>query len=383
MKGKGGMKMFRKLFTLTMAVWMMLMGVPAMASAFETFEPEVPKEPVEIDAEKVHIVAEYDAETGRSRYTLTLKEGAQFADGTPVTAQDLLFTYYTYLDPGYAGTVALAEQPIEGLNSYRFQCTDEQLSGALETMQAIQEAGADHEWSASDPWSEELQQTYWTLRADYDAACEAQYPVLAQMLVDFATANLEQSSGAFGMSAEEIAADDRLKVAYAMVSLGYAYYEDGDLTTNRSRTVWRMSDSIVPDLDDFIEELKVIFDGDFLLCWSTVCPDSSIQPELPDLEDDFIRAAVGETDEPVTSISGVVLLDEQTLQVDLSAMDVGSSGALFGIPVLSLEAAGDAQQWDPDSGLYGHPFGDVSGVDTQGGVTLYVSDSDTLFTGAN
>ena len=83
------------------------------------------------------------------------------------------------------------------------------------------------------------------------------------------------------------------------------------------------------------------------------------------------------------SYNSYVLLDEQTLQVDLSAMDVGSSGALFGIPVLSLEAAGDAQQWDPDAGLYGHPFGDVSGVDTQGGVTLYVSDSDTLFTGAN
>ena len=114
--------MFRKLFAMAMAALMMLTGTAAMADPFEELQPVAPEEPIETDAENVRIVATYDSETGRSTYRLTLKDGAAFADGTAITAQDLIFTYYYYLDPGDDGQTSLDGLEIPGLASYRMQC---------------------------------------------------------------------------------------------------------------------------------------------------------------------------------------------------------------------------------------------------------------------
>lgn len=364
------MKMIKKLLSLTLSM-LLALGTTALALPFETFEQEIPTEPEIIDESLVHIVAEYDAAADLSRYTLTLKEDAQFADGSAVTARDVLFSLYTYLDPGYAGEVSLGQLTIAGLRAYQLQCSEEHIREALETMQAIRDAGADHVWNASDPWSEALQQTYWSLDESYNAACDAQYVVLAQLIVDTSTTSLLESSGAFGLTGEEIAADDRLKTAYAMVQQLYAFYEDGDLTTNHSRTVWRMSDGILPSVEDLAMELKEIYNGDFALCWSTECPDSSLAPDVPDIEAEFIRAFNAESDDLVASISGIRLVDEKTVAVNLTGIDIGSSVELFGIPMLALNSCGDAEAWDPDAGLYGHPFGDTSSVREENAVRLY------------
>jgi len=41
----------------------------------------------------------YDAATDTTKYTARLRVGMKFSDGEPVTADDVIFTYYTYLDP--------------------------------------------------------------------------------------------------------------------------------------------------------------------------------------------------------------------------------------------------------------------------------------------
>ncbi|MDY6873567.1 MAG: ABC transporter substrate-binding protein, partial [Chloroflexota bacterium] len=46
---------------------------------------------------------DYDPETDTTKYTAKLRVGMQFSDGTPVTADDVIFTYYTFLDPSYVG----------------------------------------------------------------------------------------------------------------------------------------------------------------------------------------------------------------------------------------------------------------------------------------
>lgn len=369
--------MFRKLFAMAMAALMMLTGTAAMADPFEELQPVAPEEPIETDAENVRIVATYDSETGRSTYRLTLKDGAAFADGTAITAQDLIFTYYYYLDPGYDGQTSLDGLEIPGLASYRMQCAPERLEQLLETMTAIAAAGEDHVWSESDGWSEALQETYWSLYADYRAAADAQFPVLAQMLVDYYSANIP-SGGALGYTAEEIAASDDLKVAYTMVTWGYATYSEdaGELITTRSRRVWNIADGLLPNVDDFGAELSLVYDGDLAVCWATECPDpSAAVPELPDVETEFLRAAIGDALDEVGSIDGIRMIDDATVEVDLEGINVSSAGALFGIDVFSLSACGDASQWDPDAGLYGHPFGDVSGVQAEGGVRIYEADS--------
>ena len=42
---------------------------------------------------------EYDEATDTTKYTAKLRDDMKFSDGEPVTADDIIFTYYTFLDP--------------------------------------------------------------------------------------------------------------------------------------------------------------------------------------------------------------------------------------------------------------------------------------------
>ena len=49
----------------------------------------------------------------------------KFSDGVPVTADDVIFTYYTYLDPSYVGSTSLSSFDIVGLKDYQTQTTSD------------------------------------------------------------------------------------------------------------------------------------------------------------------------------------------------------------------------------------------------------------------
>jgi ABC-type transport system substrate-binding protein len=68
---------------------------------------------------------EINATTENTLYTFTLRSGMQFADGLPLSADDLIFTLYTFLDPSYDGSNGIATLPILGLQNYQTQTTPE------------------------------------------------------------------------------------------------------------------------------------------------------------------------------------------------------------------------------------------------------------------
>lgn len=357
--------MLRKLFSLMMSSLMLLCGLtPAMAESFEV-RKEAPSEPIETDAEFVHISCAYDASLNRSIYTLTLKDGA------PVTARDMLFSYYVYLDPGYAGDVDLAGIAIPGMRSYRTQYAPERLNATLEQLSAIRDAGEDHVWSESDGWTVEAQNAYWKLNGEYLAACAEGFPALVQEIVAYCASDVRD---ALDHTAEEISASENLKVAFSMVQWGHALYEDGRLTTKYSRTVWDIASGILPTVEDYAEELRQVYSGDLGRAWSIECPNSSaVMPELPDVESAFIEAVLGDEHDSIAAIDGIRMIDDVTIEIALEDIDMRSDGTLFGIPVLRLTECGDEAQWSPESGQYGHPFGDVSAVDLSRGTVVYQS----------
>lgn len=57
-------------------------------------------------------------ETKQVKYTITLKDGLTFSDGTPVTIDDYIFTIKAQLDPAYDGTSTLSTLKIVGLEEY-------------------------------------------------------------------------------------------------------------------------------------------------------------------------------------------------------------------------------------------------------------------------
>lgn len=51
-------------------------------------------------------------------YTFTLKDGVTFSDGTPVTADDVIFSYKVLADPAYDGASTLTTLPVVGMEEY-------------------------------------------------------------------------------------------------------------------------------------------------------------------------------------------------------------------------------------------------------------------------
>ena len=110
-----------------------------------------------------------------------------------------------------------------------------------------------------------------------------------------------------------------------------------------------------------MNELKQVYGDDLGACWA-VEGTVNYEPQLPDLTGGFLRACYADSPDSVTSISGIRMEDENTVVVELEGIDMHAEAELFGVKLLPLDAYGDAAQWSPDEGLYGHAFGDVSGI---------------------
>ena len=90
-----------------------------LSSKYVNGEVEVAYGDDEAVAVKDYDIVENDDDT--ITYTFVLKNGIQFADGHPLTMEDVLFNYYVYLDPVYTGSNTLYSTDIIGLPEYRTQ----------------------------------------------------------------------------------------------------------------------------------------------------------------------------------------------------------------------------------------------------------------------
>ncbi len=90
-----------------------------LSSKYVNGEVEVAYGENEAVVVKDYDIVENDDDT--TTYTFVLKNGIKFADGEPLTMEDVLFNYYVYLDPVYTGSSTLYSTDIIGLSEYRTQ----------------------------------------------------------------------------------------------------------------------------------------------------------------------------------------------------------------------------------------------------------------------
>ena len=96
------------------------------------------EEPTVVKAFNFEMVGEGDNQ--QTVYTFVLKNGIKFADGKPLTMNDVLFNMYVYLDPSYTGSSTMYSTDIVGLREYRLQrsvsddnAADEEVAGLNNT----------------------------------------------------------------------------------------------------------------------------------------------------------------------------------------------------------------------------------------------------------
>ncbi len=101
------------------------------------------------DGEAV-VVKDYDIvenADGTVSYTFVLKNGILFSDGHPLTMEDVLFNFYTYLDPVYTGSNTLYSTDILGLAEYRTQTVG---SSSGDSDDLIASQAANRAWSRTN-----------------------------------------------------------------------------------------------------------------------------------------------------------------------------------------------------------------------------------------
>ena len=151
-------------------------------------------------------------------YEVVLKNGCKFSDGSSITADDVLFNWYVYLDPAYCGSSTLYTLPILGLTDYRTQVAGASTYSGIAAK--ILAAGPDGYVETPD-YTEDQYNAYWE---GLNAAGEA----FAQEIVDYVCTNyIGYAPDDIGASVDEVKADPALQVKLGMTEWGFgsAWFE--------------------------------------------------------------------------------------------------------------------------------------------------------------
>ncbi len=296
----------------------------------------------------------FDQEKNETTYVIKLREGMKFSDGEPVTADDLIFSYYVFLDPAYTGSTTLNSYPIIGLKDYQTQTSSEVYAKYDKMADDIFAAGRDHVWADTDSWTKEQQEAFW-------AELEGQWKNDVNKIVDYVFANyLGYAPERTGYTEEEVTAKEELKVVLGMALWGFGTVENKVLTT-KSGKVYDLNKEEYPTRDNYYEEAVEAYKGDPV----AYAPESSDGSDVWALTKSAFIGEWGPKDETmagkgVPNVSGIKKLDDYTVEVKTTGYEAPAVYSIAGINVSPLHYYGDKAQYDYENNMFGHPFGDLT-----------------------
>jgi len=307
-----------------------------------------------------NVAVNYDEAADKTVYTWTLRDDVKFSDGVLLTADDLIFSYYVFLDPTFNGSLALSSVAIEGLQDYRTQTTSGIYDKYFAMYDDIYAAGADHVWSDSDSWTQEQQDYFWTtLKENWTSDVQA--------IVDFVMANyLSYAPDTIGFTEDEVTGNVGLQMAFAMAMWGYGEVVDGVLTSAVLGNTWDLASGAYPTLEDYYNETYAAYEGDPDAYWNTEAADSEGSSVSTKTRDAFI-GKWGPLDESMSTegipnISGIRKISDTEVQVTVTGFDA-TAIYLLGLDQLApMHYYGDVNKYDYANNKFGFDFGDLSGV---------------------
>ena len=246
-------------------------------------------------------------EDGTMSYEFTLRDDLTFSDGEPVTADDIIFSFYVFCDPTYDGSSSVYSAPIIGMDEYR--------NGTSILSSLIAEAGEDN--TDFTYWTEEQQTAFWDAIKDGGTA-------FAQEIVDYCVEN--------GY------AEDSSDVATAASAWGYTL-EDGATA------------------EDFIKAIGENYAWSFS-AMEAESAGSALSDLIPEAVYAYSTTGV-ETGDSADYISGIEKTGDYSVKVTLSEIDASAAERL-GIYIAPLHYYGDASLYDYDNHKFGFNKNDLS-----------------------
>lgn len=253
---------------------------------------------------------EYDETTDTTVYTAKLRDDILFSDGTPMTADDIIFTYYVYLDTSYVGSTTLSSYDIVGLQNYRYNSTAaEGVSISTEDVAA----------ALAEP--------------DEDTSA-----YMADLVASILTEEKDWCTGAY----EQYGASSDWEFFIQCYSLDAEY----DGTDKDYDTI--VADVIAQYGTDY-KALAANYAGDETYF------DASVKDYVyKKLEADAVASAGGED---VPNISGIKKIDDYTVSVTTNGYEAPAVYSILGISVAPLHYYGDVEMYDYDNNMFGFERG--------------------------
>jgi len=312
-------------------------------------KPYTYKGPCDIDAR-------YDKAADVTTFSIKLADGLEFSDGKPVTADDVIFTYYVYADPSYVGSTTLSSYPILGLKNYQSQISEDVYSKYSDIAVAIRSAGIEHVWVAADTWTQEQQSKYWKLE-------KAAWTGDLQDIIDTAVGNYSAYVTDIGKTEADLNASEALDVALGMYVWGFANPgEGGALVGAVTGAQWDLVTTF-PTMDDFYAEAYAKYSGDPEAFFAVEAVDPTAVSTLVQAQGDFVSGEAKADPAMaggVPNIAGIRKIDAHTVEVQMQGYDASAVYTICGLYITPLHYYGDAAQYDYDNNEFGHPFGDLS-----------------------
>ena len=304
-----------------------------------------------------NVSVEYDEATDTTKYTARLRVGMKFSDGVDVTADDLIFTYYTLLDPSYVGSTTLSSYDIVGLKDYQTQTTSDVYDKYAAIAADIFAAGPDHEWSESDGWTTEQQEDFW-------ARLKEEWIKDVQGIVDYVNANYRDAYAEeyIGKTPEEVAESEGLQVVLGMALWGFGEVNDeGVFVASPSGTTYDLVESF-PTVEDYYNETYLAYEGDPVEYAAVESANGT--DVLGNVNSAFI-GYWGPQDESmggkgVPNIAGIKKLDKYTVEVTVNGFSAPAVYSILGVDITPLHYYGDVSKYDYENNKFGFDFGDLS-----------------------
>ncbi len=246
---------------------------------------------------------------GTVTYAINMRDDLVFADGTPITIDDVIFNLYVYMDPTYDGSATLYSMPIVGLDDYRSSMTT--------LSKLIAEAGEDN--TDNSLFTAEQQKAFW------DAVNEGG-TAFAQEIVD------------------------------SCVAAGYA--DEGDVAAAAS--AWGF-DGLAADATakDFFLAIAEKYDWNFASMEAETA-GSALSDLIP--ADVYAYSTTGvATGADVDTVSGIVKTGDYSMTITTTELS-NSMIYQLQLPIASLDYYGDRSLYDYDNHSYGFKKGDLSKV---------------------
>ncbi len=305
----------------------------------------------------------YDEAADITTYTTKIRDDLKFSDGEPVTADDIIFTYYVYLDPSYTGSTTLNSYDILGLQAYLTQVPEASLEAVTKALEALKAAPAGYTVQEGDLFTQEIYDAY---QADLTALWKQD----VQGIVDYVYANYAADYAAMlGKTAEEIGASDGLKVALGMALWGFANVnDDGTLTTSDGKTFDLVE--TFPTVDDYYAATYAAYEGDIEAYLSVESAVGATTAAVNNAAMGKLAAAAGvDMEAGVPNISGIKKLDNYTVEVKVKGFSAPAVYSICGLSITPKHYYGDGT-YDYDANNFGHPYGDLSCVQAKNAVPM-------------